>query len=96
MNEIKELLTEIVGLLTHQNVNGKEILGVEEAAIVLNVSKSYIYKLTQKRELPYFCPAGKKYYFRREDLLAYLTRYRTATELELEKQANEYLNRKRR
>jgi len=96
MDEIKNLLSEIVDLLSTQNLNGKDILSVEEAAKMLNVSKAHIYRLTQNRELPYFCPAGKKYYFRREDLTNYLTRNRTASTSELEAQARIMMNRKRR
>lgn len=96
MNEIKELLVEIVDLLSTQNLNEKDILSVEDAAKVLGVSKAHIYRLTQNRELPYFCPAGKKYYFRREDLTNYLTRNRTASTIEIEAQANKFINRKRR
>ena len=96
MDEIKEMLAAIINLLSQQNVNGKDILSVEEAARLLNLSKAHVYRLTQTRELPYFCPAGKKYYFRREDLLNYLTRNRTASMSELEAQANAIINRKRR
>lgn len=96
MNEIKELLVEIVDLLSIQNANAKDVLNVEEAAKILKVSKAQIYRLTQNRELPYFCPAGKKYYFRREDLMNFLTRNRTATTSEIEAQANKFINRRRR
>ena len=96
MNEIKELLAEIVGLLSEQNESAKEILSVDEAAKVMHLSKSHVYKLAQRRELPYFCPAGKKYYFKRSDLIEYLTRYRTASAEEIEAQANNVINRKRR
>ena len=96
MNEIKELLAEIVGLLSEQNESAKEILNVDEAARVLNLSKSHVYKLAQRRELAYFCPAGKKYYFKRSDLIEYLTRYRTASADEIQTQANAIIYRKRR
>ncbi|MBR5959291.1 MAG: helix-turn-helix domain-containing protein [Salinivirgaceae bacterium] len=96
MDEIKEMLAAIINLLSQQNVNGKDILSVEEAARLLNLSKAHVYRLTQTRELPYFCPSGKKYYFRREDLTNYLTRNRTASMSELEAQANAIINRKRR
>ena len=96
MDEIKEMLAAIINLLSQQNVNGKDILSVEEAARLLNLSKAHVYRLTQTRELPYFCPAGKKYYFRRDDLMNYLTRNRTASMSELEAQANAIINRKRR
>ena len=96
MDEIKEMLAAIINLLSQQNVNGKDILSVEEAARLLNLSKAHVYRLTQTRELPYFCPAGKKYYFRRDDLMNYLTRNRTASMSELEAQANAIIYRKRR
>ena len=96
MNEIKELLIEVVDLLTQQTAAQKEILSVEDTSKLLRVSKSQIYKLVQRRELPYFCPAGKKYYFKRTDLNEDLTRYRTASASEIEAQANSILNRKRR
>lgn len=96
MDEIKEMLNEIVKILSQQNANAKDILSVEDAARLLNLSKAHIYRLTQTRELPYFCPAGKKYYFRREDLINYLTRNRIASAEEIEVQANQILNRKRR
>ena len=96
MDEIKEMLAEIVGLLSEQNESAKEILNVDEAARVLNLSKSHVYKLAQRRELAYFCPAGKKYYFKRSDLIEYLTRYRTASADEIQTHANAIIYRKRR
>ena len=96
MDEIKEMLAEIVCLLSEQNESAKEILNVDEAARVLNLSKSHVYKLAQRRELAYFCPAGKKYYFKRSDLIEYLTRYRTASADEIQTQANAIIYRKRR
>ena len=45
MDEIKEMLAEIVGLLSEQNESAKEILNDYEAARVLNLSKSHVNKL---------------------------------------------------
>ena len=46
----------------------KEILSVPEACSYMDISKSYLYKLTHGREITYYCPHGKKIYFKREDL----------------------------
>ena len=94
MEEIKKMLADIASLLKEQNENSKDILNVEEASRYLSLSKSYLYKLAERNELPFFCPAGKKYYFKRADLIAYLTRFRTASNSEVQAQA--IMSRKRR
>lgn len=96
MEEIKKMLADIASLLKEQNENSKDILNVEEASRYLSLSKSYLYKLAEKNELPFFCPAGKKYYFRRADLDGYLTRFRTASRSEIKAQAQTIMSRKRR
>lgn len=95
MEEIKKMLADIARLLKEQSENTKEILNVEEASRYLSLSKSYLYKLAERKELPFFCPAGKKYYFRREDLYQYLTRFRTSSQSEIVAQANAIMSRKR-
>lgn len=58
MEEIKKMLADIASLLKVQNENTKEILNVEEASRYLSLSKSYLYKLAERNELPFFCPAS--------------------------------------
>ncbi|MBN2595900.1 MAG: excisionase family DNA-binding protein [Marinifilaceae bacterium] len=43
----------------------KEILTLKETSEYPSLSKSYLYKLTSKREIPYY-KTGKKIYFKRE------------------------------
>lgn len=47
----------------------KEILTIEEAAALLGLSKSYIYKMTAKGNIPFYRPLGKVMYFERTVLL---------------------------
>ncbi|WP_062542956.1 helix-turn-helix domain-containing protein [Rufibacter tibetensis] len=54
--------------LAMQNILKKPILTVGEAAEYLDLSTSQIYKLTSSRQLPSFCPNGKKLYLRRVDI----------------------------
>ena len=46
-----------------------EVLTSEEAAIFLNIEKSYLYKLTSAGILPFSKPNGKMIYFSRQDLV---------------------------
>jgi excisionase family DNA binding protein len=52
----------------------KEVLTADEAAKYMGVSKSYLYKLTGKKEIPHYKPMGKMCYFNRKELEAWLQR----------------------
>lgn len=47
------------------------LLTIDEVAAVLRVSKTSVYRLVDRRKLP-FCRVGRGLRFRREDLEAYL------------------------
>jgi len=70
--------------LIEQIQEDEKPLSFSEAAGYLNVSKSHLYKLTSGAKIAHFKPAGKKLYFRKNDLNAYLFRNRKASEQELE------------
>ena len=72
----------------------KEVLTSDEAAAYMGVSKSYLYKLTMKKELPHYKPSGKMVYFNRVELEQWLQENRCATDKELEQQAQTYCQRK--
>lgn len=50
-------------------MTAREILNIQQAADFLGVARSYLYKLTMKRAIPYSKPNGKLIFFRREDLV---------------------------
>lgn len=68
----------------------KEVLTSEEAALYMGVSKSYLYKLTMRGEIPHFKPLGKKCYFNRKELEEWLQQNRCATQTELSDNANRF------
>lgn len=72
----------------------KEVLTSEEAARYLGVSKSYLYKMTMRKEIPHYKPMGKMCYFNREELEQWLQRNRIATDEELNQQAAAYCQQK--
>lgn len=59
-------------------------LSAEQAAKYLDVTISYLYKLTSSNSLPFFKPNGKKIYFRKQDLDKWVFRKRSFTVEELE------------
>lgn len=89
-------LSEIANKLDEQNLLQKTVLNFNEACSYLDISQSHLYKLTSTRQIPHFCPQGKKLYFKRVELDEWLQRNRQSTTDEIEKQVSENLIRGRR
>jgi len=89
-------LSEIATKLDEQNLLQKTVLNFNEACSYLDVSPSHLYKLTSTRQIPHFCPQGKKLYFKRIELDEWLQRNRQDTTEEIDKQVSENLTRGRR
>lgn len=64
----------IENLLEKQGLLHKDVLNFNEACQYLGLSKSYLYKLTSKRQIPFFKPQFKKIFFKRQDLDTWLLR----------------------
>ena len=46
----------------------KEVLNLEEVCLLLNTSKSQIYRLTRLMAIPHYKPTGKSLYFNRKEV----------------------------
>ena len=87
----KEELNQITNLVTDNTLFcTKEVLTSEEAARYMGISKSYLYKLTMRQQIPHYKPMGKMCYFNRAELEAWLQNNRVATDEELRERANAY------
>ena len=80
---ILEEIKQIKQLLLDLNMNNKEMLNFKEACLFLDLSASYLYKLTSRGDIPYYKPHGKKNYFQREELFNWMKRNRVCTNKEL-------------
>ena len=80
MESIEERLTNLERI----NQGAKTILTLEEVAKYTNYSKSYIYKLTSRREIPCYKPNGKQLYFKRTEIDEWLLTNREMTNKEIE------------
>ena len=50
----------------------KEVLTLEEVCLLLNASKSQIYRLTRMMAIPHYKPTGKSLYFNRKEVLEWI------------------------
>ena len=87
--EILEKLTTIENLLLKGQT--EKPLTLNEAAQYLDISKSYLYKLTSTNKIPHWKPQGKRVYFTKAELDAWILRHPVKTETEVEQEADDYI-----
>ena len=86
MQSIEERLANIERKLDIQAQEAKNILTLEEVAEYTHLSKSYVYKLTSKGDIPYYKPNGKQLYFKGTEIDEWLLTNRNKTNQEIERE----------
>ena len=69
----------------------KNIFSFDEASKFLNLSKSYLYKLTSGNLIPHYKPQGKMLYFEKEELEAWLRQNPIKTQAQIAREAQQYV-----
>lgn len=69
----------------------KNVLSFDEASKFLNLSKSYLYKLTSGNLIPHYKPQGKMLYFERVELESWLRQNPIKTQTQIEQEAQRYI-----
>lgn len=69
----------------------KNVLSFDEASKFLNLSKSYLYKLTSGNLIPHYKPQGKMLYFEKADLEAWLRQNPIKTQMQIEQETQRYI-----
>lgn len=72
-----------------------ELLTINEAALYLSLSVPTIYTKVSKREIP-FMKRGKRLYFSKPELLAYLNEGRCETKAEIDNNFGQYVIKSKR
>ena len=80
---VEQKLEEIKAYMSQQVFANKAILNLSEAASYAGISKSYMYKLTSLRQIPFYRPATKLIFFKRTELDAWLLQNRLSTTKEM-------------
>lgn len=89
---VKNILQQVADLITAKTIFcTKEVLTTDETARYMGVSKSYLYKLTMRGEIPHYKPMGKICFFNRVEVEQWLQQNRCATATEIADRANAYL-----
>jgi excisionase family DNA binding protein len=95
LNNIETLLESLSQRQPLQEVGNSEILNLEETSKYTSMARATLYKMTSTREIPHF-KRGKRLYFRKSELDAWITNNRVMTKEEIDGMADEYIMRKGR
>jgi excisionase family DNA binding protein len=72
--------------------DSKEVLTLEEGALFLGISKSSMYKMTHKHEIPFYRPNGKLIFFEKAELLNWVRQNRNRSDSETQEAAARHLS----
>ena len=84
---IEMRVAELENLVLHS----KNVLSFEEASRFLNLSKSYLYKLTSGNLIPHYKPQGEMLYFEKKELEAWSRQNPIRTQAQTEAEAQKYV-----
>lgn len=89
MEEI--ILSKLETIERNSLLAAKNVLTIDDVAVLTGMSKSHLYKLTCSRQIPFYRPNGKLVYFDRQELEGWLKQNRVTTQEEAEQQAIAYV-----
>ena len=94
MYELSDIMRKLERIEQITALGAKNVLNVDEVAMLTGLSKSHIYKLTCTSEIPHYKPNGRVMYFNKAEVEAWMQRNRVATREEHERRAVAYAVRK--
>ncbi len=86
-----EVLTDLISKNTEPTERPEQLLTVQEAAQLLNLTVPTMYSKVSKRELPVM-KRGKRLYFSSTELMEYIKKGRKKSNAEIEQEAEKYLS----
>jgi excisionase family DNA binding protein len=87
MKSIEERVSELEQMV----FMAKKVFSFDEASRFLNLSKSYLYKLTSGNLIPHYKPQGKMLYFEKEQLEEWLLQNPIKTQVQITREAQQYV-----
>jgi len=88
---MEELRQELDQIKAYSLLAAKNVLNLEDVALLTGYSRSHLYKLTCTHQIPYYKPQGKVIYFDRKEVEDWMRQNRVSTTQEAEQQAAAYL-----
>lgn len=89
MTDSTEILQRLKSIKRMLKCEQRKPLTIEDGAVYIGQSKSFLYKLTSAGKLAFYKPNGKKIYFLKSDLDKYIFSNRKKSNKEIEQEAIE-------
>lgn len=89
LNQLGEM-EERIQSLEKLYICQKDVLNIDEATEYLNISRSWLYKLTSTHQIPFYKPNGRFLYFERAELDKWIRSALVRSENQLNDQVNTY------
>lgn len=70
------IFQELADIKRNTLLAAKNVLTLEDVALLTGLSKQSLYQLTRRGEIPHYCPRGKQLYFDRAEIEAWMKRNR--------------------
>lgn len=87
----EELREQLNRIERYSLLAAKNVLCLDDVALLTGLSKSHLYKLTCNHQIPHYKPNGKQIYFDRLEIESWMKQNRIATADEIEQKAANYL-----
>lgn len=85
VNVISSIFERLERIEKYTMLGAKSVLTMDEVSLLTGLSKGRLYTLTSRREIPHY--KNGKVYFVRSEIEKWLTRYRVATNEEVQSNA---------
>lgn len=95
LKQVADLITAKLNAIERYSLLGaKNVLNLDDVAMLTGLSKSHLYKLTCTKQIPHYKPNSKSMYFDRAELEAWMKQNKVSTQAEAEQQALAYVVKK--
>ena len=87
----EQILQSLNRIERYSIIGAKRMLNIDELAFMTGLTKSWIYRATCERTIPFYKPNGKQIFFDRVEIDAWLKQNRIATFDEINLEAEKYM-----
>ncbi|MDD3078307.1 MAG: helix-turn-helix domain-containing protein [Paludibacter sp.] len=87
----ERILNQLDRIERNSLLASKNVLCLDDVALLTGLSKSWLYKATCSHSIPFYRPNGKQIYFDRTEVENWMKQNRVATKQEIEQEATTYV-----
>lgn len=87
----ERILEKLNAIERYSLLAAKNVLCLDDVALLTGLSKSWLYKATSNHQIPFYKPNGKQIYFDRVEIEEWMKQNRIATTQETDQKATNYV-----